>query len=279
MPMDGQKMKNKIRNTKGREWLLSLLFPSRCPVCDEILAPEENEKGIHLSCESRLYPVCGAVCMHCGRPFRKYLRKNPEKPRDEYFDNCSKEFCAECTKRGYVRKDYRMQKSSIRMGMALYVYKGDIKQSMYRFKYSNKREYATFFARKAVETYPDLFVHKAVDAIVPVPMYMPKQKKRGYNQAAVFAKALSEITGIPADIHLIQRIKDTTPQKQLDDLERKNNLKNAFQNEKSIVEYNKVLVVDDIYTTGSTVEAVAEELEHIGIGQIYVLTICIGGES
>ena len=66
---------------------------------------------------------------------------------------------------------------------------------------------------------------------------------------------------LPVVVDLILRVKDTIPQKELNDLERKNNLKNAFQIRKNIVEYKKVLVVDDIYTTGATVEAVAEELK------------------
>ena len=119
---------------------------------------------------------------------------------------------------------------------------------------------------------------RGIEVIVPVPMYAPKQRKRGYNQATAFAKELSRQTGIPVDEGLVIRVKDTTPQKELDDIERKNNLKSAFQNKKSIVQYSHVLVVDDIYTTGSTVEAVAEELIKIGVRRVYVLSICIGGD-
>ncbi len=267
----------------GREAVAALLFPARCPVCDDILSPEENSIGIHSECESKLYPIYGAVCMHCGRPFRKNLRRYPEKDKDEYFDNSIKEFCQECIKRSYVhgmrQGDYKNRSkasaSPILMGKALYLYKDEIKQTMYRFKYSNKREYAKFFAQEAVRRYPQLF---DADAIIPVPMYLPKKRKRGYNQAESFAKALSAITAIPVNTRLIQRIKDTKPQKELNDIERKNNLKNAFQKGKNIVEYNKIVLVDDIYTTGSTVETVAEELKSIGIHQIYVLSICIGGE-
>ena len=275
MLMAGQKMMSNLISVwkriciKGRECINSLLFPKRCVVCDKILEPEEATKGIHIYCERELYPIMGAVCMHCGRPFRKNLRKNPQK-KDDIFDNSVKEYCQECIKRKYIQPAEK-----IKAGRALYVYTGAIKKSMYRFKYSNRQEYALFFAKRAKEIYPWIF---DVDLIVPVPMFKKKQKRRGYNQAEVFAQELSRLTGVPVAVDLIQRIKDTTPQKELDDLGRKNNLKNAFQIRKSIVKYKKVLVVDDIYTTGATVEAVAEELKYAGVTQIYVLCICHGGD-
>lgn len=271
----GQKTMNKFYSfwkkiwSKSRECVSFLLFPTRCVVCDEVLEPEQATKGIHIHCERELVPISGAVCMHCGRPFRKYLRKNP-KCEDIYFDNSVKEYCQECVKRGYIQKG-----SVIAMGRALYLYKGVMKKSMYRLKYSNRQEYAAYFARRAKERYPWLL---EVDVIIPVPMYRKKKRKRGYNQAEVFAKALSALSGVPVAEDLIFRVKDTIPQKELNDLERKNNLKNAFQIRKNIVKYKRVLVVDDIYTTGATVEAVAEELKYIGICQVYVLCICHGGE-
>ena len=253
----------------SRRWFGFLLFPPRCPVCDIILEPEQIEKGIHSSCERKLFPIYGAVCMHCGRPFRKNLRKNPYKS-NEYLDDSIQEYCQECLKRGYVHPG-----TIIKSGKALYMYRGKIKQTMYRLKYSNKREYAVFFAKQAVQMYPWFF---DVDAIIPVPMYRKKEKLRGYNQAEVLAKALAAITNVPVDNKVVCRIRNTQPQKELNDIQRKNNLKNAFQKGKSIVKYKKVLIVDDIYTTGATVETVAEELKCIGIRQVYVLCICIGGE-
>ena len=112
--------------------------------------------------------------------------------------------------------------------------------------------------------------------IVPVPMYKKKQRVRGYNQAETFAVELSKLTGIPVDTRFILRVKDTVPQKELDDLKRKNNLKSAFQKTENIVQYKHILVVDDIYTTGSTAEAVAEELLKTKNCQVYFLSICIG---
>lgn len=269
----GQKKMNKKWFVKVWGLFGPMLFPPRCPVCDEILTPEEIDHGIHMKCKEKLYLVMGAVCMHCGRPL----------------ENQTAEYCQECQRKKYVRisnhaesarNPYKHKNSISRItqGKALYLYRGAIKKTMYRFKYSNRREYAVFFAKEAAIRYGEWIRQKQIDVIVPVPMYKGKQKKRGYNQAEVFAKELSKLMKIPMEEKLVGRIKNTIPQKELNDVERKNNLKNAFQIEKSIVQYSHILVVDDIYTTGSTAEAVAEEMIKIGGRQVYFLSICIGGD-
>ena len=267
MLMAGQKiMINFIKYIEiGRELLCSLLFPKRCLVCDEILEPEEVEKGIHTACENKLYPVIGAVCMHCGRPFGKEIQNYKQ---NEY--ECALEYCFDCIKKGYHRK------SNIIQAKALYLYKGKIKTSMYRFKYSNKREYGEFFAKEVSKRYESWIKQLGVEVLVPVPMYERKQKRRGYNQAVCFAKQISKYIGIPVDTNLVQRVVDTAPQKGLNENERKNNLKNAFQMSESVVQYSCAMVVDDIYTTGSTAEAVAQELIKRGTRRVYLMTICIG---
>lgn len=228
-----------------------IFFPPRCVICDELLEP--GQKGIHPACEKYLLPVKGPACMHCGRPVAA-----------EYI-----EFCFDCSRNG--KRD-----SFFRQGKSCFLYQGEIKTSMYRFKYSNRREYADYFAEKALQEYGSWLQKIKPDVIFPVPMYGPKKRRRGYNQAEVFAKALSERTGIQMSANSMFRVKDTTPQKLLNDTERKNNLKNAFQTSKNIVKYNKVLLVDDIYTTGSTAEAVSECLSRNGITDIYFMSICIG---
>lgn len=280
MLMAGQKMTNKIKKwfTIGRELLGSLLFPIRCPVCDEILEPEEIKNGIHPACESKLYPIYGAVCMHCGRPLgdnhpRKF-KTTYSNPREDPFDSV-REYCYDCVKKGYVTG---REGSCITQGKSLYLYQGAVKTTMYRMKYSNKREYAHFFAKRAMEQYGGWMRYLGVEVIVPVPMYLPKQRKRGYNQAESFAKELSRLVEVPVNTGLVRRVIDTAPQKGLDEKQRKNNLKNAFQKGKNVVQYSCAMVVDDIYTTGSTAEAVARELIKQGTHRVYLLTICIGGD-
>ena len=280
----GQKMtnkKNKIDTYIGmcRELLGSLFFPARCLVCNEILEPEIAKSGIHPACKNKLYPILGAVCMHCGRPIGNYNSGKREtkyeityEPADEVAYETAKEYCRDCIIKGYNRN------SAIKQAKSLYIYKGAIKKSMYRFKYSNQREYADFFAREAMKKYGAWMKQAGIEVIVPVPMYLPKQRRRGYNQAECFANRLSACVDIPVNTKIVRRILDTRPQKELDDKQRKENLKKAFQSAGNVVQYKCVLVVDDIYTTGSTAEAVARELIKEGAHRVYVMTVCIGGD-
>lgn len=207
--------------------------------------------------------------MHCGRPLGQ---RNPKQKNLILEAESTYEYCHECVRKQYHRRSYITQAKS------LYLYSGAIKQTMYRFKYSNKREYAHFFARQAMMQHAKWLKHIGAEAIIPVPMYKSKQKKRGYNQAESFAKELSQLSNIPCQTNLVQRVRNTIPQKGLSEIERKNNLEKAFQISKNVVQYGCVIVVDDIYTTGSTAEAVAQELIKRGTHRVYLLTICIGGD-
>ena len=233
-----------------KDVLLDLIFPPRCVVCDAIL--NRGEVGIHKKSGQDLFLVNNPVCMHCGRP----LGSN------------NQEFCYDCSKKS-VSNTFKQQK-------ALFLYKGKIKNSMYRFKYANKREYGDFFGKMAIILYGDWIKSHNVECIVPVPMYEKKKKKRGYNQAEVFANAISEYSGIPVCPDAVIRVRNTKPMKNLNDIERKNNLKNAFQIKEYIVQYNYIMVVDDIYTTGATADAISFELLKAGVREVYYLSICIG---
>ena len=228
-----------------------VLFPPRCVLCDELLEP--GQRWLHPSCRTQLYEVENPVCLRCGRPVISE----------------SVEYCFDCARKAEKEKSFRQ-------GKALFIYKGEIKKSMYRFKYGNRREYAGYFARQAFCKYGEWIKRIQPDAVVPVPMYRKKKRKRGYNQAEVFAKALAAYGHLTVRSDLVLRIKDTTPQKLLNDAERKNNLKNAFQTTENIVKYKRILLVDDIYTTGSTADAVTECLYKAGATDVYFMSICIG---
>lgn len=249
MEFDSKKAKNVIAGC-GR-WLLrevaEIFYPPRCPVCDEILKPGET---LCKRCGKRVRTASEPVCKRCGKPL--------ESERAEY--------CTDCKKRTHV----------YRQGKAVFVYQGSIRESMYRFKYHNRREYAVFYAKEAARLYGEWVTRNEIEVIVPVPMYPWKKRRRGYNQAEVFARALGRELGIPVEEKLVRRVRNTTPQKALNDKERVQNLKNAFQLASNIVEYSKILLVDDIYTTGSTMDAVAEQLLSGGAKSIYYICISIG---
>ena len=234
-------------NSRYLENIVNLVYPRRCPVCDDVVALEQ-----------------GLVCRDCRRKI-KYI----ETPRCR---KCGKQmqdegvvFCKDCEKRRH----------EFEYGFALYDYQS-MKNSIYRFKYSNRSEYAKYYARDIYEHLREEISAIGADALVPVPLHVSRKSRRGYNQAEVLAKELAKLTGIPCYSNLVKRVKNTVPQKELDVQERQNNLKKAFLIHSDVVKLNKTIVVDDIYTTGSTIDAVAKELRQHGVGKVYYLTLCIG---
>lgn len=231
----------------AKELLLGVFFPRRCPVCDEIV-----EMGTYLceSCKKKVSYVFEPSCKKCGKPL----------------ENERYEYCMDCSR----KKHFFIQ------GKAVFMYRKEMKGSMYRFKYSNKREYGDYYAKAAAERYGKWIKNRGIEVIIPIPMYGKKKRARGYNQAEVFAVKLGRELGVPVDTGLLYRVKNTVPQKELNDRQRKDNLKGAFKLKVNIVEYKKILLVDDIYTTGSTIDAAAECLIEKGAEKIFFLTICIG---
>ena len=111
---------------------------------------------------------------------------------------------------------------------------------------------------------------------MPVPVHKSKLRDRGYNQAEVLSVELGRRLKLPVDTGLILRDAKTTPQKGLSNQEREENLKRAFISSGKIVKYKSALIVDDIYTTGATVEACTRVLQSMGIKEVYYTSVCIG---
>ena len=113
------------------------------------------------------------------------------------------------------------------------------------------------------------------DLIVPVPVHRSKERQRGFNQAAYLAEKLGHYTGISTDVNIVQKVLKTKSQKKLNALQRRKNLEKAFCVTGDVRGKN-ILVIDDVYTTGSTIDAMAGCLKRKGAGNVYFLTVCIG---
>ena len=143
-----------------------------------------------------------------------------------------------------------------------------------------------FFAEEIYRRYKLDFMDLGINLIVPVPIHKNKYITRGYNQAELIAVELGRLMNIPVDSGLIIRALDTKPQKKLDNLMRENNLKKAFKPGKlsvygkEISFYDmddlKILLVDDIYTTGATIEACTRVCRSMGIDKVYFTSVAIG---
>ncbi len=160
-------------------------------------------------------------------------------------------------------------------GRALYEYES-IREALYRMKYAGRKEYAEFFALELSLFLKEEILKWNADALIPVPLHSTRQRKRGFNQAQLLAEHLGEFLGIPVRSDLLKRCKKTVPQKELSLAERQNNLKKAFKISQYDVKLKTIIVIDDIFTTGSTIDAMSSELRRAGVQKIYFITLAIG---
>lgn len=232
--------------------MLDFIFPQRCIGCDDVLEPWEKANGVCASCikNGKVRLAKEPLCKKCGRG----LKSN------------TMEYCERCQRHSHI----------FIQAKPVYFYSGEAKKGMYRFKYANRRAYARTYAKTAVLMHSRWLKAINPDVIIPIPMYKKKERDRGYNQATVFAKELSKVTGIPCDDKTLIRTRNTTPQKLLDATERQENLQNAFQLREVGVKYKTVLLVDDIFTTGATVDEASKALLSAGVENVYVMTVCVG---
>lgn len=233
--------------------LLDILYPVRCPVCGEIVIPKGNK--ICPPCEGRLQFVTEPRCKKCSKPIEEDQR----------------EYCSDCECKNF-HFDH---------GYSLWIYDSVMKKSVSDFKYSHKKEYAKYYIQEIVNNYGETIKRLSPDVLVPVPIHKSKYYERGYNQTEILAKGLARELKIPVLTHLLIRNKKTLAQKHLSDKERLRNLRQAFVfNKKEAYKYpnklKKILLVDDIYTTGSTIEACTNVLMKHGIDRVYFITLCIG---
>jgi ComF family protein len=171
-------------------------------------------------------------------------------------------YCSECK-----RRDRAFER-----GRALYEYPSAA-DAIYRFKYGGRQEYAAFFGEQMGEYLGGFLEKIRPDALVPVPLHKSRLRKRGYNQAALLARQIGRQFNIPVYDKLLIREKNTRPLKEMNAKERQNNLKKAFKVTRNDVKLEIIVVVDDIYTTGSTVEEAARTLKSAGAKKVYFLTL------
>ena len=237
---------------------LTLVYPRHCPVCDGVLKSVEIREGrlttgrlVHDGCNRKVRRIRGNTCAKCGKLLDKACQDN--------------EYCNDCVKMRHL----------FDRGFSVFEYRS-ISGSIYRFKYMGRKEYAQFYAREARKLLGRKLSGLGIEAIIPVPMFRDKENKRGYNQAEVLAKSLSKELGIPVFSDVVVRNRNTLPMKQLDVRGRRNNLKKAFNIAQNDVKFKCILIIDDIYTTGSTIDEIAHEFRVAGVKKIYFLSLAIG---
>ncbi|NLK21800.1 MAG: ComF family protein [Epulopiscium sp.] len=229
--------------------ILDIIYPPRCIFCKDII-PIQKEKGICEECKKNLSFVEGKTCQRCGKPI--------EKKRDT---------CLDCIK---YPPEYEK-------GWAVFVYEGLIRDMMYRFKYGGYKEYARYLGHLMADKIRNEAPNEKFDLIIPIPIHPNRKKSRGYNQGEELAKTISKELNSPMDTSILIRTKETRPQSGLTIIERKNNIKNAFKIKINMdLKQMKILLVDDIYTTGATINSCAKLLKNKNAGKIYFVSLSIG---
>ena len=226
--------------------LLDLLYPPKCVFCRELLK-WGTEKWVCKPCSTEIEYISGNVCPQCGRPVEAKIKA-----------------CHEC----------RSSQKFFTHNHALFVYDGTIRDSIHRFKYNRSPQYSKYFASEFANRLHDEITRHQF--LVGIPMHKSKMKSRGFNQADLLAKETSLLTNVAVLENTLLRVKNTKPQNALDKTSRLNNLQDAFViTSNNIIEGKRIILVDDIYTTGSTINECAKVLKEAGATEVNSITISV----
>lgn len=251
MKTNSSKKRMTERNSFWRdsaEILLDLFYPPRCPLCDAIL--KRNETHCCRACFQRLPWVGENYCLKCGKPV----------------SDDTKEYCPDCLKYEHY----------FDQGTAPFVYHGDLRRSIYRMKHENRRDYIDFYAWSMAVSCKHYLDRWKPDLILPVPIQKNRKRKRGYNQSELLGRKISRYLSIPFDSDVLQCIRKTDEQKMLDRKARMKNLKGSFAVKKNLKGIQNVLIVDDVYTTGSTMDEISRVMKQAGVRHVFFVVLCTG---
>jgi ComF family protein len=228
----------------------TLCFPPYCEVCRVATEP-----GVHLcaDCALGVQRIVAPYCQKCSQPFEGAITQTFT--------------CSNCAGR----------EVHFECAVAPYRSRGVVRDFIHAFKYERKFHLRRPLAAWLADALEDgRIATRAFDAFVPVPLHHVRFREREFNQAAELATLLSQRTEIPV-WDAIKRTRYTSTQTKLDRAERMENLRGAFQMRKSArVKDRHIVLVDDVFTTGSTVEECSRVLLRAGAASIRVITIARG---
>lgn len=227
--------------------VINLIYPPFCEICDGKLA--EEERHICRKCFGKIKINMPPFCRRCSRHLG--------------YDRI---YCSECMGRhSYLKRIWSWG-----------VYDDTLKKCIHLFKYRRKPYLINLFKKPLFKFCDENSVTENADIIIPVPLHLAKLDERTFNQAQILAKALSNHYKIQLS-DVLKKIKITEPQNKLNKKQRKINVKDAFnvENAKNIYE-KKILLVDDVFTTGSTINECAKVLLKAGAKVVYGFTLARG---
>ena len=226
---------------KKRRFLsfLAVLYPNKCAGCKRIIPKDKVWCDDCL--EALVYPKYTKHCRVCFQ---------------------QKEFCT-------CRKHPKFYRSAV----SAFEYKDSAKQAIARMKKYKNEMIFDFFAQEMANTINKRFKNVEFDAVLPVPMHIKKLRKRGFNQSEMLARNVSEKLGVPYENILLFQNKRTKSQHTLKYKQRLVNVKDAYKVANVPNDYKTVLLVDDVLTSGATINECAKQLRINGVQNVYCVTV------
>ncbi len=238
---------------------LDLVFPPRrvCPLCGDG-SPDASVCG---DCSKllagyaveRVCPCCGAFAPLGAGP------AEPEQPV----------FCPDCR----LGRPFEMAR-------AVGPYEESLRDAVHRLKYHRAGWLARPMASLMAEVFRSETAFTRTRGLVPVPLHPARERRRGFNQSVLLARALGEMIGLPVLERAVARVRETSPQTGLLRHERMRNLEGAFRvREPERVTGKIITIIDDVFTTGTTVSNISQQLRQAGAAGITVLTFAIARQT
>ena len=229
--------------------LLLFLYPPTCAGCGELVSPAEPLEFCP-RCRDSLELVRSPACPTCGLPL------SPEAPEPYQ--------CGAC-----LGGLYRFDRAR-----AAGPYRGLLREVIHRFKYQGHISLARPLAQLLLPPARELCTLSELHVVVPVPLHRRRLRDRGFNQAALLARRLGASLNLPVGYTVLRRRRWTEPQIGLSLSQRAENVRGAFAvSESAVVRGRGVLLVDDVFTTGETVDQCVRELKRAGAREVAVLTV------
>ncbi len=226
---------------------LDVLLPAACLLCGQLLLPDPDASTFCHDCLAAMPPLSPAHCSCCAQAFPNAT---------------SKHLCEICLK----------QTPAFSKVYAAGLYQSNIKAAVHKLKYRNQLTLAKPLGQLLGETIAAAGENFAPDIIVPVPLHPHRLRQRGYNQALEVARPISKQLCAPLDIKLLQRSRKTQQQQGLSAPERRKNLRKAFALTSEPLAL-KILLIDDVMTTGETVRECCRTLVAGGAEEVQVAVI------
>jgi ComF family protein len=227
---------------------LDLLFPKKCAVCLRLLNDDEIDQQLCPPCRATLVPISLPYCRICAMPVLAHGERAP--------------LCGECLR----------QRPPFSLARALFEYQGSLVTLVHKLKYGQDR--TVIPALRSLIKSQDLSFFANGSYLVPVPLHPAKLRQRGFNQAVLLAEIFFGRKNPALARDLLKRQKNTPPQTGRDKKTRRKMIKNSFAvNEKYTIKSKDITLVDDVFTTGTTVAQCSKTLVAAGARRVFVITL------